>query len=108
MNEANGAINYMNAVLVVTTAVFVVTPVFFGFVYQQTKREFSLLIPLTISFLAGLTNLAILLNWFYFQGVSEVLKVQIILLVQMLTFLLGIFLVGNDLFRVKKGLRKKR
>lgn len=111
MNEANEVVNhldYMNAILIVVTTLFVVTPVFFGFVYKQTKYRFSLLVPLFISFVAGLINLAIILNWFYSKNVYDLLQSQILVLTQMIFFIMGVFIVGNEFIRGVKNNSEKR
>ena len=108
MNEANEVVkhlDYMTAILMIVTTVFVVTPVFFGFIYKQTKYKLTLIIPLSLSFIAGFINLAFILNWFYFKEVLQVIQIQIFLLAQMIFFIMGVSLVVSELIRDKDSIK---
>jgi len=110
MNEANEIVqhlDYMNAILIVVTTLFVVTPIFFGFVYKQTKYRYSLLVPLFISFIAGLLNLFIILDWFYFKEAFDLLQSQLLLLLQVISFIVGLSLIGNEFIRIKDSTKGK-
>ncbi len=108
MNEVNEVIkhlDYMSAILMIVTTVFVVTPIFFGFIFKQTKYKLALIIPLSLSFIAGFINLAFILNWFYFKEVLQVIQIQIFLLAQMIFFIVGVSLVVSELIRDKDSIK---
>jgi len=60
--------DYLTAVLVVSTVVFALTPVFFGFAMQQKGCRLPQVIfvdfPLILSFLTGIGAIIYVIDWF--------------------------------------------